>query len=74
MNILATIKREERKLEKQLNKLQGELEGVRNAAKALGRSTNRSVKKLSAEARAQISKAQKRRWAKVRAGIKKAVS
>jgi hypothetical protein len=74
MNILAAIKREERKLEKQVGELQKQLEGVRDAAKALGRSTNHSVRKLSAQARAQISRAQKRRWAKIRAGMKKAVS
>ena len=74
MNILAAIKREERKLEKQLGKLQDQLDGVRDAAKALGRSANHSVRKLSAEARAQISRAQKRRWAKVKAGVKKATS
>jgi hypothetical protein len=79
MKILAAIKREERKLEKQLGKLQHQLEGVRTAAKALGRSTNREltgVKKrvLSAAARAKISKAAKKRWAKFRAQAKKAMS
>ena len=74
MNILAAIKREERKLEKQLGKLQNQLDGVRDAAKALGRSANHSVRKLSEEARAQISRAQKRRWAKVKAEVKKATS
>jgi hypothetical protein len=74
MTILAAIKREERKLEKQLGKLQQQLDGVRDAAKALGRSANHSVNRLSAAARAQISRAQKRRWAKVKAGVKKATS
>ncbi|HEV2223329.1 MAG TPA: hypothetical protein VGR84_10030 [Candidatus Acidoferrales bacterium] len=79
MNILAAIKREERKIEKQLGKLQHELDGVRAAAKALGRSAEReltSVKKrvLSASGRAKISKAAKKRWARVRAQAKKAVS
>ena len=60
MNILASIKREERKLEKQLSKLQHQLDGVRGAAKALGHSAGReitSVKKrvLSAAGRAKIS-------------------
>jgi hypothetical protein len=36
MDILAAIKREERKLEKQLGKLEHQLSGVRAAAKALG--------------------------------------
>lgn len=79
MNILAAIKREERKIEKQLGKLQHELDGVRAAAKALGRSADReltNVKKrvLSASGRAKISKAAKKRWAKVKAQAKKAVS
>jgi len=79
MNLLATIKREERVLEKQLGKLQHQLSGVRAAARALlGRSTgdglNRAKKRvLSAAARAKISRAAKRRWAKVRAGAKKTV-
>ncbi|MGH9731158.1 MAG: hypothetical protein ACRD4A_05605 [Candidatus Acidiferrales bacterium] len=79
MNILAAIKREERKIEKQLGKLQHELDGVRAAAKALGRSADReltNVKKrvLSASGRAKISKAAKKRWARVKAQAKKAVS
>ena len=72
MDILAAIKREERKLEKQLGKLQHQLNGIRAAAKALGDSTSRklnTVKKrvMSAAARAKISKATKERWAKFRA-------
>ena len=79
MNILAAIKREERKIEKQLGRLQNELDGVRAAAKALGRSADReltNVKKrvLSAAGRAKISKAAKKRWARVKAQAKKAVS
>jgi hypothetical protein len=35
MDLLAAIKREERKLEKELGKLQHQLSGVRAAAKAL---------------------------------------
>ena len=76
MNILAAIKREERKLEGHLGKLQRQLDGVRAAAKALGDSASRdftSAKKrvLSAAARAKISKAAKKRWAKIRAQAKK---
>lgn len=78
MNILATLKREERKLEKQMGKLQRQMDGVRAAAQALGRSTGdglTSVKRgvLSAAGRAKISRAAKRRWAKVRAQAKKRV-
>jgi hypothetical protein len=76
MNILAAIKREERKLEKQLHKIQHQLEGVRGAAKALGHTTGRElvrVKKqvMSAAVKAKISKAAKRRWAKIKAQAKK---
>jgi hypothetical protein len=42
MDILAAIKREERRLEKQLGKLSHQLNGVRAAAKALGGSTTSS--------------------------------
>ena len=43
MTILAAIRREERKLEKQLGKLKHQLSGVRAAAKALGESTSRGL-------------------------------
>ena len=71
MNILAAIKREERKLEKQLGKLNHQLSGVRAAAKNLGDLTKREVvgvkkRVLSAAGRAAIVKAAKKRWAKVR--------
>ena len=77
MDILAAIKREERKLEKQLGKLQHQLNGVRAAAKALGDSTKRELRGakkrvLSAVARAKIGRAAKKRWAKFRAQAKKA--
>jgi cell division septum initiation protein DivIVA len=76
MDILAAIKREERKLEKQLHKLHQQLSGVRAAAKALGDSTSKELKVvkkhvLSAGARAKMVKAAKKRWAKVRAQAKK---
>jgi hypothetical protein len=76
MDILAAIKREERKLEKQLGKVRRQLSGVRAAAKALGDSTNRELKGvkkrvMSAAARAKIGKAAKKRWAKFRAQAKK---
>ncbi len=76
MGILAAIKREEKKVKKQLAKLQHELSGLQAAATALGRSTERevtAVKKrvLSAAGRAQIGKAAKKRWATFRAKAKK---
>ena len=77
MDILAVIRREERKLEKQLAKLNHQLSGVRAAAKALGHSAEREVagvkkRVLSAAGRAAIIKATKKRWAKVRAQARKA--
>jgi hypothetical protein len=81
MDILASIRREERKLEKQLRNVQTRLEGLRTATKALGGSAGRTInttakrtRKLSAAGRAAISKAAKRRWAKIRAAAKKATS
>ena len=79
MNILAAIKREEKKLEKQLTKVQHQLDGVRSAAKALGHTAAVEVKSakkrvLTAAGRAAISKAAKKRWAKVKKQAKKAVS
>jgi hypothetical protein len=73
MDILAAIKREERKLENELHKLQHKLNGIQAAAKALGGSTVREVKAvkkgvMSAAGRARISKLTKARWAKFRAG------
>ena len=79
MNILAAIKREEKKLEKQLKKVQHQLDGVRSAAKALGHTAAVEVKGakkrvLSAAGRAAISKAAKKRWAKVKKQAKKSIS
>jgi predicted transcriptional regulator len=79
MNILKAINREKRKLEKQVGKLQRELDGLTAAAKALGESATDGIERtrkrvLSAAGRAKIAAAARRRWAKVRAGAKKAVS
>jgi hypothetical protein len=79
MNILAAIKREERKLEKELHKLQHKLKGVKAAGEALGHSAGRELKRmkkrvLSEAGRVKISKAAKKRWAKLRSQAKKAVS
>ncbi len=72
MDLLAAIKREERKIEKELGKLQHQLNGVRAAARALGGKASREVTQvkkrvMSAAARAKIGKASKARWAKFRA-------
>jgi len=76
MDILSAIKREERKLEKQVASIQHKLKGIRAAAEAMGRSADKRVtsgakRVLTAAARAKIGKATKRRWAKLRAEAKK---
>jgi hypothetical protein len=76
MDILSAIKREERKLEKQVATIQHKLKGIKEAAVALGRSADKKVTKgtkrvLSAAARAKIGKATKKRWEKFRAEAKK---
>jgi F0F1-type ATP synthase membrane subunit b/b' len=78
MDILAAIKREEGKFEKQLRKLNHQLSGVRAAANALGHSAEREVvgvkkRVLAAAGRAAIVKAAKKRWANARKRAKKAV-
>jgi hypothetical protein len=79
MSILQVVRSEEKKLKKQLVKLEHELGGLQSAAKALGKKASKditTVKKrvLSAAGRERISKAAKKRWAKIRAQAKKAVA
>ena len=79
MSILAAIRREEKKVKKQLAKLQHDLIGLQSAANALGKSAKRDLKVvkkrvLSAAGRAKISRAAKKRWAKLKAQAKKAVA
>jgi hypothetical protein len=79
MTLLSAIRREEKKLEKQLGKLQRKLSGVRAAAQALGSSADHGMKVfrkrvLSEAGRARIAKAARQRWARVRAQAKKAAS
>ena len=78
MSILAAIRREEKKVKKQLAKLQHDLSGLQSAAKALGKSASRDLtsakKRMSAAARAKMSQAAKKRWAKIKAQAKKAVT
>jgi len=78
MSILAAITREEKKVKKQLAKLQSDLNGLQSAARALGKSANRdlaSTKKrvLSPAARAKMSRAAKKRWARIRTKATKAI-
>ena len=81
MNIQAALRRHEKKLAKQLRKLEAELSGVRAATKALGYSAGREiiavkksakksakrVRKLTREGRLAISRAAKKRWAEWKA-------
>jgi flagellar motility protein MotE (MotC chaperone) len=74
MNILATLRREAAKLQKQADKARQQLDNVRAAMKILGRERassgkpiGRKKRVMSAAARAKISKATKARWAKFRA-------
>ena len=76
MDILSAIRREERKLEKQVASIQHKLKGIKAAAEAIGRSADKKVTKgtkrvLSAAARAKIGKAARKRWARIRAEAKK---
>ena len=66
MNILAALKNEASKLQRQLDSVQAAIK-VLGGNNGVGRYKKRHV---SASARAKMSKAQKARWAKVRA-IKK---
>jgi hypothetical protein len=72
MDILQALKREEAKLEKQVKNVLKHLNIVRSTVKFFGGSTTAKLdgrkkgSRMSAAARARISKAQKARWAKVR--------
>ncbi len=81
MDILAALKQEEAKFEKQVSAAQQQLDNVRAAIKLLGgisgggkatgsssaKTTGGKKRVMSAATRAKISKANKERWAKFRA-------
>jgi hypothetical protein len=73
MDILAALRQEEAKFEKQASTAQQQLDAVRAAMKLLGamngrgKPTGKKKWVMSAAARARISKATKARWAKFRA-------
>jgi len=73
MDIVAALKQEEAKLQKQADRVRQQLDTVRAAMKILGREvgsgepSGRKKRVMSAAARAKISKATKERWAKFRA-------
>jgi hypothetical protein len=74
MDILAALKQEEAKLQKQADMVRQQLDTVRTAMKILGHGVasngepiGKKKRVMSAAARANISKATKARWAKFRA-------
>ena len=73
MDILAALKQEEAKLQKQADMVRQQLDTVRTAMKILGREASggkpigKKKRVMSAAGRAKISKASKERWAKFRA-------
>jgi hypothetical protein len=81
MDILAALKQEEAKFEKQVNAAQQQLDNVRAAIKLLGgmgssakatatsssKTTGGKKRVMSAAARAKMAQAQKERWTKFRA-------
>ena len=76
MDILAALRQEESKFEKQVDEARQQLETVRAAIKLMGgiRSgskstgqTTRKKKAMSAATKAKIAKKAKERWAKIRA-------
>ena len=73
MDILAALKQEEAKLQKQADKVRQQLDALHGAMKILGgkgdsgKSTGKKKRVMSAAARAKIGKATKERWAKFRA-------
>lgn len=74
MDILAALKREERKIEKHISTLQHQLDGVRAATQVLGKSTGKQVRKIhkrSQASRARMSRAAKKRWRKIKQQAKK---
>ena len=78
MSILAGIRREQKKVKKNLAKLRHQLNGLEAAARALGDSTGKEIKVvrkrvLSAAGRAAIARAARKRWADVRKQAKKSV-
>ncbi len=72
MDILAALKQEESKWKKQVSEARQQLETVRAAmklfgGKTTGKRTGGKKRVMSAAARAKISRAQRKRWAKVKA-------
>ena len=70
MDILKVLRKEESKLIRQSEDLHKQLAGIRIAIKALaGHSNGIRKSRFSAEARARMAAAQKKRWAKVKKAV-----
>jgi hypothetical protein len=65
MDIVATLKREEAKLQKQLTGIQGAIKALVGVS-SNGNSTGNKRRGISAAGRARIAAAQRKRWARVR--------
>ena len=71
MEIVSALKKEASKLQKQLNSINSAVE-ILGGKNGVGRVKGGKKRRLSASARARIARAQRARWAKVRAARKNA--
>ena len=67
MDILAALKREEAKLQKQADAVRTAIKVLGGGVTSSGKRIGRKKRKMSAATKAKISKATKARWAKLRA-------
>jgi hypothetical protein len=67
MDILAALKREEAKLQKQADTVRAAIKVLGGGVTSSGKRIGRKKRVMSAAARARIGKATKERWAKFRA-------
>ena len=67
MNILAALKREEAKLQKQADTVRAAIKILAGRVARSGKRIGRKKRVMSAATKAKISKATKARWAKLRA-------
>jgi len=71
MDILAALKREEEKLQKQADTVRAAIKILGGRVTSSGKRIGRKKRKMSAAMRAKIGKATKARWVKFRAEKKK---
>ena len=70
MDIVATLKREEAKLQKRLTGIQGAIRALVGVS-SNGNSIGSTKRRMSAAGRARIAAAQRKRWAKLKDAKKK---